>query len=924
MIRLSKALSARKVVQYYQNEQGQSVFYYASDDGTEGRGTWQGEGAKRLGIYGKEVDLETLQKLARGLAPDGTKLVRHRRVQGRLTHRAGWDAVVMSPKSISVNSTVGADERLLAAFHENSAEAMARLEASAQVRAGLDRTEPRLTGNLVYFVVRHQVNRNGEPHLHEHMVILNLTWDEQARGPDGTLGAWRALEPRGLYRAQEEATAVFRGGMAKDMARFGYDVTVDEKGAPQIASLPKELLRAFSTRTDGMEEKVREARARAEKKGIVWTEKMESNARERAVKQTRKWKEEELNVPSLLAEWRKVCESFGVDVEAIVAQARKRERERTQEERLEQEQKGRVACREALSLAVEHFSERETSFSAQELETHSLTQYQHAGLFDASDVRAEIEARVAAGRLLGLFDEKGEARYTTHELRNVEKETIALMLEGQETAAPLATAEEVQKALAEDGRTLNEGQAGAFSFVAQGRDRVIGMPGRAGAGKSYVFSKLGKLAEEKVTRVRAFAPTLSAVETLRGEGLDAGTVQRFLLSHSEAPSGPELWLLDEAGMLGARDMRDFLRRAKEAHARVVLAGDTRQFGSVTAGRIFGQLLENGLRRAEVNQVVRQEKAPPVVKLAVEDASRGKVDAAVGRLRRAGLSYASRDPRRRLFRTADLYATLAGQTLVVCATNEERHQLNAAVRATRRRAGEVRGREIAEEVYLRKSLTRAALKEAKHYDPGDVLRFSHVRHERLGRGTWYTVVGRDLASNRVTVRGPDGKRATFTPGRSCGVRDLCRVEGRRFAVGDLVELKGKDEALGLYTGQVGTVVAVGKKGGLTLRTKKGETKEVDFSRYRTLDYAYASTGHSAQSRTVDNVIVYQTSRHREEVVNLASFYVGASRTRGELYLVTDDEAAAVKALGREYRKRAALDLAPARGVALGLGLSQAEV
>jgi ATP-dependent exoDNAse (exonuclease V) alpha subunit len=495
------------------------------------------------------------------------------------------------------------------------------------------------------------------------------------------------------------------------------------------------------------------------------------------------------------------------------------------------------------------------------------------------------------------------------------------MLEGQGRAARLASPAEVTRALLHEGRTLNEGQAAAFSFIAQSQDFVVGLPGRAGAGKSYVFSLLGQFAPQKGCRVRAFAPTLSAVETLNGQGLTAVTVQSLLLSREESPGGPELWLLDEAGMLGAKDMREFLRRAKAAGARVVLAGDTRQFGSVTAGRIFEQLIENGLKCAQVNKAVRQENAPSAVRLAVEEASRGDVGAALRRLKGAGLSYSSQDQERRLFRAADLYTTLAGETLVVCATNEERHLLNSAIRRARQRTGDVRQEEITEEVYLRKSLTRAALKEARHYDRGDVLRFSHVRHGQLGRGVWYEVVGRDLATNAVTVRGPDGKRATFSPGRNCGVLEVCRVEERRFAVGDQVELRGKDLELGLYTGQVGTVVSV-RNGRLTLRTRKGETKEVDFNRYRTLDYAYASTGHSAQSRTVDNVVVYQTSRHRKEVVNLASFYVGTSRTRGELYFVTDDEGAVVEALAREHRKHAALDLVPTKGLGLGLGLSLA--
>jgi hypothetical protein len=78
-----------------------------------------------------------------------------------------------------------------------------------------------------------------------------------------------------------------------------------------------------------------------------------------------------------------------------------------------------------------------------------------------------------------------------------------------------------------------------------------------------------------------------------------------------------------------------------------------------------------------------------------------------------------------------------------------------------------------------------------------------------------------------------------------------------------------------------------------------------------------------SRTVDNVIVLQTSAHRQEVVNRASFYVGTSRTRRELYLVVDNYEGVAESLGRQYRKTAALDIVPDKnprwGQFLALGL-----
>src|SRR5262249_13853618 len=136
------------------------------------------------------------------------------------------------------------------------------------------------------------------------------------------------------------------------------------------------------------------------------------------------------------------------------------------------------------------------------------------------------------------------------------------------------------------------------------------------------------------------------------------------------------------------------------------------------------------------------------------------------------------------------------------------------------------------------------------------------------------------------------------------------------------------------GTSGTVVSLHGKN-LMIRTDAGCTKSVDLLSYKTIDYDFATTGHSAQSRTVDSVIVLQTSRHRKEIVNKRSLYVAASRTKSELHLVVDDLRDAALALNREHIKHAALDTFPksnkiektpdpCRALGLALGLNRSRI
>jgi ATP-dependent exoDNAse (exonuclease V) alpha subunit len=58
--------------------------------------------------------------------------------------------------------------------------------------------------------------------------------------------------------------------------------------------------------------------------------------------------------------------------------------------------------------------------------------------------------------------------------------------------------------------------------------------------------------------------------------------------------GKEIWIVDEASLLSAKDAHALLQRANEQQARVVLVGDTRQLSAVEAGNTFKSLQAGGM------------------------------------------------------------------------------------------------------------------------------------------------------------------------------------------------------------------------------------------------------------------------------------------------------------------------------------------
>ena len=130
-------------------------------------------------------------------------------------------------------------------------------------------------------------------------------------------------------------------------------------------------------------------------------------------------------------------------------------------------------------------------------------------------------------------------------------------------------------------------------------------------------------------------PTTEARGVLKKEGFEnAETVARLLVDREaqEKVKGKVIWI-DEAGLLGSKDMQGIFRVAREQNARIVLMGDERQHSSVPRGDVFRLLqTQSGLSIAEVGSIQRQRGE---YKRAVEDLAKGDFESGFKRLDRMG-------------------------------------------------------------------------------------------------------------------------------------------------------------------------------------------------------------------------------------------------------------------------------------------------
>src|SRR5207237_6640249 len=269
MMTMSRALSSGQAKNYYQQEFTNAKENYYSESG-EVEGHWYGRLAEEWKLKGK-VQSEQYERLVAGQDPHtGDQLIRSvtpREIVNDFgeemttsEHRAGWDATISAPKSVSLAALVGDDERIRVVHRESVDEALKGFEEYLQARGGGDK--PAITtGKMVAAQFEHTASRPDRttgyaaPQLHTHVVIFNVTQTEEGKA--------RSVQPLELYRSQRYATAVYRTHLAEKLQGLGYEIEVDPRtGAPEIKGFSKEYLQESSPRR---EEVVREAEAMKER-----------------------------------------------------------------------------------------------------------------------------------------------------------------------------------------------------------------------------------------------------------------------------------------------------------------------------------------------------------------------------------------------------------------------------------------------------------------------------------------------------------------------------------------------------------------------------------------------------------------------------------------------------------------------------------
>jgi Ti-type conjugative transfer relaxase TraA len=386
-----------------------------------------------------------------------------------------------------------------------------------------------------------------------------------------------------------------------------------------------------------------------------------------------------------------------------------------------------------------------------------LARFAHRHSDGAAQFNAVLSAMHGAPDLVALgIDGRGEPRFSTKGMIAAEQrlQRAADLLAGtrRDGVRDVHRAAAIVKAR-QRGLILSGEQAEALAHVTD--DRGLGLVvGAAGTGKSAMLGAAREAWEAAGYRVRGAALSGIAAENLEtGSGIAAQTLaslEQAWVHKRDLLTDRDVLVIDEAGMVGTRQLEWVLSKAAEAGAKAVLVGDPQQLQSIEAGAAF-RALHDPHGGARLGEVRRQRE--DWQRGATRDLATGRVDAALQTYDAHGHVHAAatREEAREALIDGwdrDRQGAPDASRIILTHTNHEVRALNLAARDRLRAAGD-----LGEEVDL------TVERGSRSFATGDRVMFlQNDRGLGVKNGTLGTIEAVDRQS--MTVHTDDGRAVRF--------------------------------------------------------------------------------------------------------------------------------------------------------------------
>ncbi|PNV83680.1 MAG: hypothetical protein C0627_03845 [Sulfurimonas sp.] len=558
-----------------------SEYYFENDKimNEDGRGDnlqITGTLAKDLGLKeGAKLEQEQMRNLLKGFSADGEE-----QYIDRLKHsstgkeNAAYDIVFSAPKSVSMLSLT-VDSMLQNAHNEAVAEVLTYINDKYAKTNGYDkegnRTLNKGSGLLIatakHSIARDEIKGVEDPHLHTHSLVFNITKDARD-------GKFKALAVNDMLRDANKFQEMYRSALALKVKELGYQIEKhsSQSSAWDIAGIDRENVLHFSQRHNKI---VENATILQEQEHVQHKGKKDKS---------------DLTKTELLESWNKQqSENFGMSFNELKEHCLNN---------VEKTQNHYENPKQVLESAMQALTQNEAVIKEEDV--LKLSRKLSIGEFSDKQLSEELSHVKKTGqensqdiKLLGV-DEKGNKLFTTKAMHDTERDNMR-MIKNQYDIKPVMQNKDATRAIKafndKQSWNMSKGQTEAVNAMLTNDKQFLIINGDPGVGKTTLMAAFADAtSNRKDLEVKILAPTgKAAKEASEASGLQASTIDSFLLQKRSMDDKQKVYIVDESSMLDAQKANALLKIARKEHAQIVFVGDQKQLKSIGSGDFFSQI-----------------------------------------------------------------------------------------------------------------------------------------------------------------------------------------------------------------------------------------------------------------------------------------------------------------------------------------------
>lgn len=879
--------------------------------------------------------------------------------------RAAFDLTFSASKSVSIQGLVFKDQNILDMHHKAVKNALEKCEKEfSTIRVKVDGvTERRNTGNFTVATFQHDTSRLLDPQLHTHCVIMNLTNDgkewralsnEEIMQYSKFLGMTyqnelgRLLQENG-YKIKTKSNGTF------ELASYKREqIEIFSKRSEQLKEMGA-LNQKEATKLVLVDRKAKEIHVPEYIKNKFWLETALDSGMKKdipnenntylyhVVKNGIKLKEEVQRAIQLVSE-RDVKFSKYQIIQAVMDNNLCKFTDEKLEKEVDKELKylipvmngKKYTTQEALDIEkrtrkiVENgFGKFDSFLEGKEIDSLLLIKDRVDNELKSKvihDIKSLLDNNkideTSKTLIMKAIEEKNQdsirisgsaSRSLKNEIWYHIKSSNASITRNEKKSLIVDIVNELNKITG-----LTQGQMDAVKKTLSSKDKVFVWQGNAGSGKTTSVRMITESIKNEYN-IYGFSPTTKAAQGLASSvGIKADSVSELLNKNYKFENDSSqkigldsnkqknnLWIVDEAGMLGAKQAEDLFNKAIEHNARVLLIGDTKQLASVEAGNPFKDIQRTANTVCYLNESVRQKD--PILDEAVQLLNADDMVQAIHHIKEDHI-YVIEDE----FKIAEVMAkeflSLSEiereQTIVTALTNESLLRINHEIREGLKKEGKLTD-SLEIKILKTKNTFQNKLQYANAFEEGDIVSFQkNIREMGVPKNELHRVIHIDTVRNTIQVENIKTKCVASIDLYKKYAMNLFTEAKLEVSVGDRLMWNQNDKDKERVNKHLFHVIETDKdKNKMTIKyPHSGKIESIDLNDYLKANHAWSITYYAAQGATVKNCFIAD-----DKSAAYNNMYVYMTRATNDMKIYTTSIDNMIKRAENKLSKNTATEL-----------------